>query len=304
MKICISTTSFAEFDRAPLELCLQRGHEVILNPHGRKVTPDELVEIAHDADGLLAGTESLKEEVLLRLPGLKVISRCGTGLDNVDLAAAKRLGIRVFNTPDAPTLAVAELTVGLMLNLLRKITMMDAATKGGAWDKLMGTLLHDKTVGILGLGRIGRKVAELLSVFQCPIVYSDPHVKDGLLGFRRMALPELLVQADLLSLHVSSKERLLGRNELRSMKRGAWLVNVSRGDVIDEAALYECLSEGHLSGAALDVFEQEPYTGPLRGLPNVILTPHVGSYAVEARTAMEREAVEHLLAGLESRGGS
>ena len=304
MKICISTTSFAEFDRTPLELCLQRGYEVRLNPHGRKVTPDELVEIAHDAAGLVAGTESLKEEVLLRLPALKVISRCGTGLDNVDLAAARRLGIRVFNTPDAPTLAVAELTVGLMLNLLRNITIMDAATKGGAWDKLMGNLLRGKIVGILGLGRIGRKVADLLSVFQCSIIYSDPFVEECLSGPKRLPLSDLLSQADLLSIHASAKERLLGLTELRSMKRGSWLVNVSRGDVIDEAALYECLRNGHLSGAALDVFQQEPYTGPLRGLPNVIVTPHIGSYAMEARTAMEREAVEHLLAGLESRGGS
>ena len=163
----------------------------------------------------------------------------------------------------------------------------------------MGSILSDKKVGIIGFGRIGRKVAELLSSFGCEIAYVDPYVEDGIMGLSRLPMSKLLRWADIISVHVSGEDRLIGKDEIRMMKKEGLLINVSRGGVIDEDALYQALKEGYLSGAALDVFEQEPYKGPLKELDNTILTPHIGSYAKEARIKMEIQAVENLLKGLE-----
>jgi D-3-phosphoglycerate dehydrogenase len=305
-KIAISTTTFGEYDQSPLELFKQRGYEIALNFYGRKLKGKELQELAVDAVGLIAGTEKITREVLSSLHGLKVISRCGVGIDSIDLKEAKRLGIKVFNTPDVPTLPVAELTVGLILNLLRKISRMDRDIRSDKWEKLVGNLLCGKTVGIIGFGRIGKKVAQLLKAFDCTIRYYDIQTKGNRqIGGENeenaefMELDYLLVESDIVTIHTSSKEQIIGKQEVKCMKKGSWLINVSRGGVVDEEALYHALKEGHLAGAALDVFEQEPYKGNLKELDNVILTPHVGSYAKEARIKMEIEAAENLLKGLE-----
>jgi D-3-phosphoglycerate dehydrogenase len=214
----------------------------------------------------------------------------------------RKLGMKLFNTPDAPTLAVAELTIGLILSLLRNIPRLDEEIHHGTWKKRMGNLLNQKQVGVIGFGRIGRKVADLLVPFACRIVYHDiskdlsadpPYVEPN-------ALDELLKTSDVVTLHASTAAGrfLIGEEELRTMKKGAWLVNTSRGEAVDEEALCRALEEGRLSGAALDVFQKEPYDGPLKNLPNVILTPHVGSYAKESRIEMETQAVRNLLAGL------
>lgn len=296
--VTITTTSFGKYDEKPIVLLKNKGFEVVLNPYERKLKESEIVELCEGSTGIVAGTETLDAGILKKLPNLKAVSRCGTGLDNVDLEAAERLGIKVFNTPDAPTLAVAELTVGLMLDLLRKVSHMDRKLREDQWQKRMGNLLCGKKVGIKGFGRIGKKVALLLKPFGCEIVYADPIVEDGTLGFRRLSLEDLLSWADIISIHVSVSERLIGEKEFQLMKKGAWLVNTSRGGVVDESILYEYLKNGYLSGAALDVFEEEPYNGPLKELDNVILTPHIGSYAKEARVEMEMQAVVNLLKGL------
>ncbi len=298
LKTAITTSSFGKYDNTPLKLCKEKGLEITLNPYKRKVQPHELIKLAENAVGIIAGTEPIKEESLLKLSSLKVISRCGTGLDNVDMAFAEKKGIKVFNTPDAPTSAVAELTIGLILNLLRKVNNMNVAVKNGKWEKLMGNLLNRKNVGLKGFGRIGKQVAELLRPFGCEVAYSDPFVENGLLGLKNLPLEEMLGWADILSIHVPVSDQLIGEKELRLMKEGAWLVNTSRGGVVDELKLYELLKNGYLAGAALDVFVEEPYTGPLKELDNVILTPHIGSYAKESRIKMEIQAVENLLKGL------
>ncbi len=310
MKIAITTSLFGKDNVKPVDILKNNGFEVILNPYGRTLKGNEIIELCEGATGIIAGTEILDVDTLecltktypqssvLSPQSLKVISRCGAGLDNVDVNVANRLGIKVFNTPDAPTLAVAELTVGLILDLLRKVSWMDREFRGGKWQKRMGNLLCGKKVGIKGFGRIGKKVAELLKPFGCEIAYADPFVEDGLLGLCRLSLEDLLKRADIVTIHVGVHERLIGEKELQLMKKGAWLINTSRGGVVDEAILYEYLKNGYLSGAALDVFEEEPYAGPLKELNNVILTPHIGSYAKEARVRMEMEAVENLLRGL------
>ena len=299
-KVAITTTSFAEYDKKPLEILKENGVEVVSNKYKRKLSGDELVELCGECIGIIAGTETLGRKVLAGLPRLKVISRCGTGLENVDLVATHELNIKVYNTPDAPTLAVSELTISLILSLLRKTGQMDRALRSGVWKKEMGNLLSGKGVGIIGLGRIGNKVAELLKGFGCKIAYYDPLVQKDDLGLQKMPLKELLAWADILTIHATVKGPIIDKKEFEMMKPGAFLINTSRGEAVNEDALYQALEKGSLAGAALDVFQKEPYTGPLTKLDNVIITPHIGSYARESRIHMEIEAVKNLVEGIRS----
>jgi D-3-phosphoglycerate dehydrogenase len=297
-KIVITTTTFGEYDAKPLDILKEQGFNVVLNHYGRKLKTEELTVLCKGAEGIIAGTEHMGRDVLEKLSGLRVISRCGSGMENVDMIAARELGIKVFGTPDAPTLAVAELTVGLILSLLRKTNEMDRGIRNNEWLKLMGNLLLGKKVVIIGLGRVGRKVAELLKSFNCELAYVDPAVNNCIEGIKRFSKEAAFAWADIVCCHVSTQECIIGEKEIMSMKKGGWIVNVSRGGVVDERVLYLVLKSGHLAGAAIDVFMDEPYCGPLKELSNVILTPHIGSYAKEARIQMERESVENLINGL------
>jgi len=300
-RVCIGTSSFGSYDERPLDLMREEDLTWDLNPRGRRLEGPELVEFAWEAVGLIAGNEPLDESTLPYLKRLRVISRCGVGLDNVDLDVATRCGIRVFNTPSAPTPAVAELTLSVTLSLLRHTSWMDRDLRAGSWKKRMGHLLRGKRVGIIGFGDIGQEVARLFQVLGCSLGYADPREIDSDLPARRLGLRELLEWADIVSVHISGGGRegpLIGEFELGHMRQGAWLVNLSRGGVVDEDALAASLSSGRLRGAAIDVFGEEPYSGPLTGYDNVVLTPHVGSYGLEARVDMEIQAVRNLIEGL------
>jgi D-3-phosphoglycerate dehydrogenase len=301
-KISVTTTSFAEFDPKPVDILKNNGYEIVFNKKGRALKTEEIPEICMSCAGIIAGTEKYDLATLksLKASGLKAISRCGAGVDNIDLKAAAELGIRVSNTPDAPTSAVAELTVGLILDMVRNISAMNSGIRNGKWNKVMGNLIKGKKIGIVGFGLIGQKVAQLLSGFSVEIAYFD--IKNiPAVNYERKELVDLLKWADIISLHSSglkNNEKILDKAAIERMRKGAWIVNTSRGNLIDEKALYEALKEGRLKGAALDVFEKEPYSGPLTELKNVILTPHVGSYAVESRIQMETEAAENLIKDL------
>jgi D-3-phosphoglycerate dehydrogenase len=301
-KIFISTSSFGKMDARPIELLKKSGYDPKLNPYGRTLSREESMRLVSGAEGLIAGTEVLDKEILVKLPGLKVISRCGAGLDNVDLNAAKELDIKVFNTPDGPTLAVAELVIGLIFSLLRKITVMDRNLKKGEWSKKMGNLFYGKRIGLIGFGRIGRKVAELAKALGAVVCFYDPYVdEEDIKGVKRSELGDVLSRSDIVSLHLSYSDKnrnLIGASELSQIKQDSLLINCARGGVVDEKALHTALKQGKLAGAAVDVFENEPYDGPLKDLDNVILTPHVGSYAKEARVSMEVQAAENLIGGL------
>lgn len=279
------------------------GIEARVNPYGRTLNAAEVIELAADCDGILSGNEPLTADVLAQLPRLRCISRCGSGTDNVDLAAARAHGIDVYRTPDAPVQAVAELALGLVLTLLRRIHELNAAVHAGGWPRLLGRSLADRDVGIVGLGRIGQAVAGLLTPFGCRIQASDPS-PDSVAwgrshGVQMVTFEELLARAEIVLLHAPAGERtLLGERELGRMPAGALLINTSRGSLLDESALHSALVDGRLAGAALDVFQREPYRGPLAELENVVLTPHIASFTAESRAAMEREAVAHLIEGL------
>jgi D-3-phosphoglycerate dehydrogenase len=303
MKIAITTSSFAKFSDEPMRLLEGRDMEVAHNTTRRALTENEAIMLLSGCIGVVAGTEPLTARLMDAVPSLRVISRCGVGMDNVDLEAAAAHGILVRSTPDGPTLAVAELTLGFALDLMRQISRMDREMRAGQWKKRMGNLLLGKNVGIVGFGRIGKAVAGLFAGLGCSVAFTDPAVPADEGACRRMELDELVAWSDILTLHCprpADGSFVLDAVRVAKMKDGACLINASRGGLVDESALVLALHEGALSGAALDVFEHEPYpySGPLTRLPQVIITPHIGSYAKEARVRMEVESVRNLLDAL------
>ena len=295
-----------------VRLLEQRGVNVIHLPTGSK--EDSLLEIAPRAHGLITrGGIKVTREIMAASPSLKTIGVHGIGCDHVDLVAAKDLGKIVFNTPDALTVTVAEMTLALMLSMIRRISSADRAVRAGGWQRkhsdLIGIELKGKTVGLLGLGRIGTATANRLKAFEVELLYWDilryPE-KEREIGIRRVDFPELLAMSDILSLHIPSTaetHHLIGNKELSSMKRGAMIVNSSRGSVIDETALIKALKSGQISSAALDVFEQEPLKpdNPLLEVDNVILTPHLGGSSIEAMRRMATQLAQGITDVFEGR---
>lgn len=235
------------------------------------------------------------------LPHLKCISRVGVGMDSVDLEYAETKGITVVNTPDGPTRGVAELTLALTMSLLRKVPQADAALKDRRWEKKIGNLLLNKKVGVIGLGRIGRSVAQIFRALGNPVKGYDLYPNEewaSQYGVELCSMEELLSDSEIITLHVPGNtdgSPVLGVDQINMMKRGVFLINVARGGVVDEQALLEALKSNFLGGAAIDVFSEEPYSGPFCDLENVVLTPHLGSYAKEGKLQMEIDAVENLL---------
>ena len=304
MKILASPSSIGQISLKPFELLEANGYEVVKNPFGRKLTEDETITLGKDCVGIVAGVETLDSIVIDSLPNLKCISRVGVGMDSVDISYAENKGIKVLNTPNGPTRAVAELTLGLTLSLLRKIPNAHYDLKNRIWKKQTGNLLFEKKVGVLGLGRIGRMVAEMFRSLGNPVIgydlYPDMDWAENN-NVEIFSLEQLLNQCDIITIHIpgnSDGSPVLNQEELSYLKDGAFIVNVSRGGVINEDALYEMLTNGKLSAAALDVFSNEPYSGKFCDLDNVILTPHIGSYAKEGKLKMEVDAVMNLINAL------
>ena len=299
--IFVTLSTFSNESDEPLRLLKAGGLTFSVNALGRRLTPAEVIEMGGDSRGLVAGVEPYDAGTLAFLPRLRCISRCGAGIDSIDLKAAEARGIAVLNTPDEPTIAVAEHTLAMMLALLKQLPKVDSLTRERKWQRVTGSLLHGKVVGIIGLGRIGRRVAELVQAFGASVIAVEPYPEPDWVEARAVevvALPALLARADILTIHAATKPGPafhLGPDEIDRMKPGAWLLNMARGDMVDEPALCEALKSGRLSGAALDVFANEPYHGPLCDSEKVILTPHQATLTRETRGAMETRAVENLL---------
>jgi len=296
-KALITTVPFADKDPLPLQLLENAGIEYLINPIGRKLKEDELAEMVSDFDVLIAGTEPITEKVMANGKNLKLISRVGIGLDGVDLLAAERRGIYVSYTPDAPAPAVAELTVGMMLTLLRHVHIANSQMHQGLWHRYFGRRVSEITIGIIGVGRIGRGVIERLASFKpSKILVNDTNPTSEFSSMpwvQSAAKEEIYREADLISLHVpltALTKNMIRYDHLKAMKQDAIVINTSRGGIIDEVDLAKVLDEGHLSGAAIDVFEQEPYDGDLRDIERCLLTSHMGSMSVDCRTRMEIEA--------------
>ena len=300
-KIFVALSTFAEYGDAPLKLLEESGLEYSLNSLGRRIVREEIIEMGKDAAGIVAGVEPYDTHVLKQLPKLKCISRCGVGIDNIDLHFARERNIVIRNTPDVVVQPVVELTIAMIFDLMRKLTLHTGRMWKKKWEKSAGNLLAGKTVGILGLGRIGRHVAETLLKLDTEVIGTDIHPDIAWAekhGVRVVSLSELLAESDILSLHLSvvpESPFVLGKEEISLMKEGAWVINVSRGNLVDDAALFDALKSGRFAGAAMDVFPEEPYIGPLCNLDNVVMTPHVATLTKESRVQMETEAVQNLL---------
>ena len=285
----------------PLELLESQGYQIQLNPFGKTLTVDQSLELMKDVDAMIAGTEALNEKVLSAAPNLKYLCRLGAGTDKVDFEAAERLGIQVENTPNAHVKPVAELTLGAMLSLARHIHLSDHQMRAGEWNKQMGLLINGKTIGLIGLGKVSKHLVSLLKPFGVSILVFDPFIDSDFVkssNLKVVSEEELYKHSDIISLHIPySKENhyLINKDKLKLMKENVMLLNASRGGLIDEEALLNFLVQNKEAKAYLDTFEQEPYTGNLAALPNILCTPHIGSYAAEGRYEMEKEAAEKLI---------
>ncbi len=291
---------------------ISAGHEVQGHCCDHPMDRDDLLAAAADIHGLVCMiTDTIDAPLLAKAAQLKMIANFGVGYNNIDVEAATALGIMVSNTPDVLTDATADLTMALILGIGRRVVEADRHTRDGKfrfWAPFyfLGHEVSGKTLGIVGLGRIGRAVARRAAGFDMNIVYYHrrPLAPDEAerLGVRYMALNDLLETADFISLHVpltSETRHLIGAGELSCMKSSAFLINTARGPVVDETALVEALQRGRIAGAGLDVYEHEPALTPgLTDLPNAVLLPHVGSATMETRRRMADLAVDNLLIGL------
>lgn len=306
-KILITSTSFFKAGPVPLQQLKEFNCEIIENPYGRPLKEDELIPLLVDVDGVIAGLDEFGEKVLKSSNRLKVISRYGVGIDNIDMEAAKRLGIFVINTPDVNTQAVADLTFGLILSVSRKIPQSHQSTRKGRWERFIGREVYGKRLGIIGLGRIGKAVANRAKGFGMEIIAYDVQRDESFaetLGIKFLPLDDLLMEADFVTLHCGLNPQtkgLIGPRELGLMKETAYLINTARGELVDERALYEALKEGKIAGAGLDVYEQEPpLESSLLCLENAVTTGHIAAYTDEAIKEMALASVKNLLSALEA----
>ena len=300
-KILIATSTFGINSPEPIKLLKKNNIDIVFNPKKRKLRNEELKKYLKDCEGVIAGTEEYSMETIEDNKTLKVISRLGSGIDNIDLKLIKRKKIIIIKTKTTPNTAVAELTIGLMINLLRKISLSNFNIRNKVWRKETGNLLMGKTVGIIGMGKIGKKLALLLQSFDVKIIVYDLKI-DNVFCKKNKCIPvslkNLSKNADVISLHTNLSKKnkaFFNKDFFKPMKRSAVLINTSRGELINEQDLKWALDKKEIAGAALDVFNDEPYTGELIKYNNVILTPHIGGYALETRNRMELEAVKNLI---------
>ena len=281
------------------------GYEVLLAPAGRQPSEDELVRLLPGCVGYLAGVEPVTRRVLDSAADLRVISRNGTGVDSIDLAAAESRGIPVLRAEGANARAVAELALGLVFALARDIPQCDRWVKDGEWKRGNGVELEEKTLGLVGCGRIGRAVAKMALGVGMKVVAFDAYPDESFAPsphFRQGALEEVLAKSDFLSFHCpppSGGRPILDTAALAKMKRGSFLINTARHEVLDAEAVLAALDSGHLAGAALDVFDAEPPRDTrLARHPRIIATAHIGAFTRESVDRAMYAAVENLLRAL------
>lgn len=294
----VSNIGFGQASPEALHL-LKDNVTLCLNEHSIRYDEKTLGELIHDADILVAGTEKISRDVLNQASKLKLIARVGVGVDSVDLEAVREKKISISYTPEAPSKAIPEFTLSLMLNLIKNIHLIDRKMHQNVWQRSMGRMLSSMVVGVVGAGRIGTHLIKILKTLysELHIYFFDPHVEQ-VLGANKLDLDKLFELCDLVTLHLPINDQtrnLVGQRLLLKMKKGSYLINTARGGIVDEFALYDVLKKGHLAGAAIDVFENEPYQGPLSDFDNCILTSHIGSMTYEVRALMEDQVSEDIV---------
>ena len=294
MKVAVGASSFAAASSKAINMLLDKGIEVVKNPYGRKLTEEETIQHLQGADGLLAGLETLNENVFSKCRDLKAVARIGIGVDNVDFEAAKAHGVKISNTPDGPSNAVAEMTLAALLSIGRRIIPANNDLHNKIWKKYMGFSVTGLNVLVLGYGHIGKKTAGLLKSMGANVMVYDKYNE----GVSDIPFEEGIKKADAITIHVSGNEEIFSEEILSKVKDGAVLLNSSRGAIINEDALYNALKSGKVSWYWGDVFWEEPYSGKITECENALLTPHISTYTAACREEMETQAVKNLLRDL------
>jgi D-3-phosphoglycerate dehydrogenase len=296
-RILITTSPFGESDPAALKLLDEKQISYTVNPYGRRLREQEIADLIPPFEVVIAGTEPITASVLDRAPRLKLLAHTGIGLDNIDLTAARARGVAVTYTPSAPSPAVAELTIGQMIALLRGTPAADRGIRQKIWNRHIGRRLGNVTVGIIGVGRVGRLVIQHLLGFQPKRILANDINTDAAFarraGFTWTDKQTIFRDADVITLHIPltrETRHLIGTPELAMMKPNAVLINTSRGEIVDETALIDALRSRRELTAAIDVFEHEPYSGELVTLENCLLSCHMGSCTDDCRLQMEMGA--------------
>jgi D-3-phosphoglycerate dehydrogenase len=310
VKILVTPTSFTRDKQSPAKDLLEScAAEIRYNPLGMPLTAGDLIPLLAGIDGYIAGLDYITAEVIAAAPSsLKVISRYGAGYDRVDITAAAKKGVVVTNTPGVNSQSVADLAFGLMLAAARKIPALDRRIRAGEWSRISGVELYQKTLGIIGLGEIGKAVANRAQGFAMNILACDPYLDKSYARskqIREVSFEELITNSDIITLHIPLNEQtriIIDERAISKLKPGAIIINTSRGGLIDEEAAYRGLISGQLGGMGVDVFETEPPAGsPLLTLDNVVATPHAGAHTAEAINNMGLLAVQNLIDVLSGR---
>lgn len=299
-KVLITSRSFGQVSDKPLNILKENGMEVVFE--NKTYDEKKFNNIIGDYDALIIGSHQFSEIAMKNAQKLKIVCKHGAGLDNIDLKLAKEHNIIVTNTPGTNSNAVADLAFSLMLDVARKISFGASQVKKGAWEKIIGLDVYKKNLGLIGFGSIARNVAKRAIGFDMDVYAYDPFIKKLPKEFSNVKLvsfEEVLKKADFLSIHVpltDETKSLIAKDQMKMMKKGSFIINTSRGGIVNEADLYDFLREGHLAGAGLDVTEKEPPTGsPLLTLDNVTIVPHIGMYSKEAINAVSMICAQNIV---------
>ena len=306
LDLFISTSTFGKNDTSPLKKLDDANISYKLNPFSRKLTPEETLKFAKDAKSIIAGVEDLR--ILVENSNkLKLISRLGVGLENIPSDLCIKKGIKVTFTPDSVTPAISELTLALILATCRNISKMDKYIKLKKWKRETGYQIKDNVIGIIGFGRVGKRVVELLGAFKPKmILIHDVFIdkdefekfKERGLNIESVTFHDLIKIADVISIHLplnNETKNLISMPEFIMMKKTCSIINTSRGGIVNELDLYKAIKKKEIRSAGLDVFEIEPYSGLLCDMDNIILSPHQGSATVDCRLKMELEVVNDVI---------
>ena len=301
MKALITTIPF-EIERSIYVKKLKKlGIEIISNPKNSKFSRNELISFGKDCDFLIAGTDKLDKFVLNKLKNLKLISRVGVGYDNIDMDFCNNHDIKVTITPEAPVSAVSELTIGLIFSLLRSIHLSNEDIHHGRWLKYMGEDIFNKTIGIVGYGKIGQSVRKKLKGLGVKDILVNENNKKVIKENKNVffvSKNEILERSDILTLHLPLNKltkHFLSKKEFSKMKKSSYFINTSRGQIINEKDLVSFLKKDYFKGVALDVFSEEPYLGPLSDFSSCLLTSHLGPMTSSSRSQMENESLQEVI---------
>lgn len=299
--VLVAIEVFDQAGKGLIEELRRDGFEVRQNTTGHHLDYKKDASLFQGVDFVIAGLEKYDAEFFTRFPQVKAISRIGVGVDAIDVKTALSQGVKIFKTSDKPSVAVAELCISNAIALLRHTHQMSETLKSNGWKPHQGKELRSCTVGIVGLGSIGKEVARRLKVFGCKLIGTgrtwDTDFAEEF-GIERVGLDELMKLSDIVTIHLPFSPETAGmisRGHIESMRQGAVLINTSRSGVLDNEAVCDALKKGQLAGAAIDVFSEHRSIKPYDGAQNVILTPHIGSHTIETRQAMESMAVDSLL---------